>query len=645
MNNYNTNNYNLLYHKNINNNMTNPYVFSTFDPSYPILLIEYLSKLYSNNKTKKILIVTDYLFISYDKNTNLGNLDDKIYNKIINYDIVVIFSNIFKKIYNFVTSHINYLKKNNKLILLYNFDDNSIDMKSIENFINLTKIKFNNFILKKNKKFDHVIFKFIKYIPEANDKKKSNDVKNNLMDILNNIKNKIKKKNQIDDLKYIIDIGKRYNYAINNYYQDYVSSYTLRLKKDIYSSSKSIYVLYNGELKINNTDFHVHDEDKIIHFNNIYDEFIKKKKLRNLLLLQNNTDENQFLKLKINRKHLSKYLFRSFLYKHIKKPLNNAFIKLFEILNDIDLLKIKKNYTTVHLAELPGGFIFATNVMINKISNNTATHKWYGNSYNPKIINEGFDDSYNLVKKNPNNWLWGSDGTGDITKVVNIEHIKKNIKESFIDLITLDGGLSAESDLLMMQKLDYAQMLVIAMLSTKGTNCVVKTFGNYLYKSEKSIYSIGLYIDILLIYSAMFRYIYLIKPPNSSSNSMEFYIVGKDFIPLDVDLLEKLKKYMGNFEVNKSFLNKKKEKTNEIIINMYKFYEILVKLNNDELDKQNIIYSFENINNSSSFYYKDFIYDTYGFMNSNENLYKIGLEKAKLWCKIYDFNNKINITI
>ena len=626
--------------------MINPYIFSTFDPSHPVFIIEYLSKLYSNYKTKKILIVTDNMFVSHEKNTDVINLNDNIHKKIKNFNTIVIFSDIFKKIHDFIVNNINYLKKNSRLILSYNLNDKSIDIKTIENFINSTKTKFNIFSIKKNKKINNILFKFIKYIPttEINEKYKSDDYQSKLTNIINNLKKNIIHYD-LYHMQYIINIGQTYNYSINNYYLDYINNYTLRLRKDIYSSSKSIYILYRGELKLNNYDFHIHDEHKIKYFNNIYNEFIKKKKLRKLLLIQNNVDENNFLKLKINRKHLPKYLFKTFLHKYVKKPLNNAFIKLFEIFNDINILKIKKTYTTLHLAELPGGFIYATNAMINKITNGTGTHKWYGNSYNPKIIGEGFDDGYGLVRKYPNRWLWGSDGTGDITKVKNIEDIKKNMDGSFLDLITLDGGLSSESGVFLMQKLDYAQMLVVAMLSSTGTNCVVKTFGNYLYTNEKSIDSIGLYVDIILIYSAMFKDIYLVKPPNSSLNSMEFYIVGIEFIPLDFKLLEKLKNYMENFGMNKSFLHKKNERIEEIMINMYKFYDILIKLNNEELDKQNIIYSFENINSNSPFYYKDFVHDTYGFMNSNENLYKIGLEKAKLWCKTYNFNNNINITI
>ena len=120
--------------------------------------------------------------------------------------------------------------------------------------------------------------------------------------------------------------------------------------------------------------------------------------------------------------------------------------------------------------------------------------------------------------------------------------------------------MSADNGLIKKQTLDYAQMLVTAMLSTRGTNCVVKTFGNFIFTHPQSINSIGLYIDILLIYCAMFENINLIKPPNSSAKSLEFYIIGKDFISLNNDILDKLKNYMNIFEENKCFLLKNNAK-------------------------------------------------------------------------------------
>ena len=616
----------------------NPYVFSTFDPSFPIILVDYLSNLYNMNKTKKILIATDYTFTTIDKNTDVFSLDDKIIN---NYKTIIVISDIFKKTYDFVINFIKFIKKNNNLILIYNLNDKSMDIKFIIDFINTINNKFDKFIIKKNKCCNHILLKFIKFGSTNN-----NIIKNKFINYITKSIDSKKKINDMSSLKYIIKIGNKYNYAINNYYEDLINNFTLRLKQDVYSSSNSNFIFFNGQLKLNGLDFGVENGCNVENFGNIYDKFIKKKTLRNLCLIQKNKDtENLFLKLKINRKHLPRYLHKNFFYKYTQKPFNNAFLKLFEILSEIKLFNKKNEYVTLHLAELPGGFIYATNAIINNISNN-AKHIWYGNSYNPKIISQGFDDNYGLVKKYPNRWLWGEDGTGDLTKIENIENIKKNIKESHVDLITLDGGLSADNELVTIQKLDYAQMLVVAMLSTKGTNCVVKTFGNYLFSYPKSIDSIGLYSDILLIYSAMFENIYLIKPPNSSSNSMEFYIVGINFIPLNVELLEELKQYMAKFEANKCFLLKKqREKIKEILTNMYKFYNMIIELGNEELNKQIFLFSCLNIDTNSPFYNKKFIDESYSFLENNDILYKIGIQKAKIWCKIYNVDENIKITI
>lgn len=625
--------------------MKNPYIFSTYDPLYPILLIDYLSHFYyHNNKNKKILIVTDDIFLSLDKNTSIISLDDYSYNKKCNN--IVINSNNFKKTIDFVVNCIKLLKKKNNLIILYELNDKSINITIINNFLNIMGENFEGFIIKKNNQIDHILFKFINF--KHNNKNIFDKINLSEIKTTNDYKNIFGKKtkiNQIELLKNKINIGKKYNCVINPYYEDLINNFTLRLKQEFYSSEKSIFLSFDGQLKLNKYDFNIQNECEIDNFKNIYDVFIKNKTLRNSLLLEQNKDDFFFKKTKINRNYLPKYLHQKFFHKYTQKPFNNAFLKLFEILNEVSLLKKKKHYVTIHLAELPGGFIYATNAIINKISDD-AKHIWYGNSYNPKIIKEGFDDGYGLVNKYPEKWLWGKDGTGDLTIVENIEHIKKNIKESHIDFITLDGGLSADNELVKIQKLDYAQMLVIAMLSTKGTDCVVKTFANFIFSFPQSINSIGLYIDILLIYSAMFEDINLIKPPNSSANSFEFYIVGKNFISLDNDILDKLKDHMNNFEENKCFLLKEqREKIKEITINIYKFYSMIIQINNDELNKQIFMLSCEKIDKNNPFYNNKFIDESYSFIKDNKAMYKIGLQKAIIWCKNYNVDNNIKITI
>lgn len=140
----------------------NPYIFSTYDPLYPILLIDYLSHFYyNNNKNRKILIVSEDKFISYDANTTIISLDDYSYNK--KCKNIIINSNNFKKTINFVINFTKLLKKNNNVIILHKLNDKSTDITIINTFLNIMDENFNNFIIKKNNKYDHILFKFNKF--------------------------------------------------------------------------------------------------------------------------------------------------------------------------------------------------------------------------------------------------------------------------------------------------------------------------------------------------------------------------------------------------------------------------------------------------------------------------------------------------
>ena len=60
-------------------------------------------------------------------------------------------------------------------------------------------------------------------------------------------------------------------------------------------------------------------------------------------------------------------------------------------------------------------------------------YDWMANSLNPynydtrnkyfSIFGNIFSDNYGLIKDNYDKWLWGSDNTGDITKINNIKSI------------------------------------------------------------------------------------------------------------------------------------------------------------------------------------------------------------------------------
>jgi len=245
--------------------------------------------------------------------------------------------------------------------------------------------------------------------------------------------------------------------------------------------------------------------------------------------------------LKQNRGSLKFVLFNEYKtnFKNLDK-LNDAYLKMFEILSHFDLIDVKKEYNTFHFAEAPGGFILATNTFI-KILNkdNNLNHNWFGNSYNPSgrkledilKTGKGFDDVFGLIKRHPNRWLFGKDNTGDITKVENILNIRDKFKDIHLDLITGDAGLGANENISQedatynLQKLDYAQMVVVANIAKKGTNCCIKCFTNYMKGNDLMNKSFGLYLSIIKMYTLMFEKVHLVKPSTSADDSGEYYII------------------------------------------------------------------------------------------------------------------------
>ena len=283
-------------------------------------------------------------------------------------------------------------------------------------------------------------------------------------------------------------------------------------------------------------------------------------------------------------------------FKYVDK-INDAYLKMFEVLAHFKLLQNKPQINSFHFAELPGGFIMATNTFI-KMMNRDIVHNWFGNSYNPTGRTKeemaktsiGFDDAYGLLKRNPDRWNFGEDNTGDLTKSKNILFIRDKFKDVHFDLITGDGGvgndnLTNDEMAYIMQKLDFGQMVMTMNIAKKGSNCCIKCFTNNMKDNLMMHKSFGLYLSIIKTYANTFRKIFLVKPSLSSDDSGEYYIVGIDFIGIDDENRKELLNIMDNFEVNITFTNLDDDFINQCM----KFYEQLSSLNADNMIEQNIL--------------------------------------------------------
>jgi len=217
--------------------------------------------------------------------------------------------------------------------------------------------------------------------------------------------------------------------------------------------------------------------------------------------------------------------------KHNIELLTNAWIKLFEILNDDPTLLLRgdnnhvANLKTFHLCEAPGAFISATNYFL---AGKDIEWRWYaqtlikGESGENPII-----DYFDLIKKHPENWIFGddTDNSGNITHSRVIKSYAKNKLLSNIDFITADGGINISPNELNEQeaklaKLVMGQIVCILACLSEGKNAIVKIF---LPVSEP------LTLSMIYLLVHVFRSVSFVKPNGSHDCNSEIYVVLKDY--------------------------------------------------------------------------------------------------------------------
>jgi cap2 methyltransferase len=189
-------------------------------------------------------------------------------------------------------------------------------------------------------------------------------------------------------------------------------------------------------------------------------------------------------------------------------------------------------------------------------------YDWYANSLNAEHPNikghiSALKDDYGLIKRYKERWIWGADGTGDITNPDNIRWYGEYITRKFagsggVHVVTGDAGLNiGEAPLEILQKLDFAQMVMVACTSSPGSCCIIKHFLPYLADFDKlSSKSSGFFMSFMYMYQLMFREFHMFKPLSSSPGSGEFYVVARGFLGLDQTIKDKLLDALGMFRVN-----------------------------------------------------------------------------------------------
>ena len=308
-------------------------------------------------------------------------------------------------------------------------------------------------------------------------------------------------------------------------------------------------------------------------------------------------------------------------YTNLPKNVSNAFVKLWEIYDKFDIMPLysndgnggnigngsdnkTKSFRVFHIAEAPGMMTLCTQYFARTKRPDITDFDWRANSLNPfnKISKKmgALTDDYRLIKNNPKKWLWGADNTGDITNVKNIKSFNTYINKQWLDskdskgskgekldLITGDAGTDPHRDILIVQKLDLAQAIIIATCSHTGGNACVKHFSPYITTNPESIEAISFFISFIYLYYICFKEVSLYKPYTSNGDSGEFYIICKDFIGIDNNKIEKLYTCLDTFKPNYAIFPKDTI-PETFILQINSFIDLLCNLNIQSV-KKNIL--------------------------------------------------------
>lgn len=341
------------------------------------------------------------------------------------------------------------------------------------------------------------------------------------------------------------------------------------------------------------------DNIKTYHYSNldtIHKEFDKIFKKNNDIIDKYNISDND-IKIITHlvenyARGVSAYVMQNYNLSELLAPkVSNGFIKLWEIYNTLNIIPNKKKIKVFHLAEAPGQWINCTHYFILTKRSKVEEYDWKATSLNPKNKENiekygsnifGHRDEYGLLKKYKNRWIWGVDDTGDITKIDNLkwyrDYSKKWEKDSGkIDLVLGDGGIQSE-DIIVNQKLEYAQLFMVLATASYGSNCVIKHFLPYVSTIPESFESGGYFSNLIYLYYLMFETVILTKPLTSSPISGEFYVVGKSFRGISNENFEKIINTLENFKPNQCIFPQN-ELPDEFIKQINEFNKTILQLN------------------------------------------------------------------
>ena len=225
------------------------------------------------------------------------------------------------------------------------------------------------------------------------------------------------------------------------------------------------------------------------------------------------------------------------------KPISRAYYKLWEIINDFDIIDNSiSEYIYVGLAEAPGGFMeafinYRKNFFLGKKDKKYCITLRQNNSDIPN-----WSKANNFIRKYNVNINYGADNTGNLYKVENIKHLINQVGKNSSQLVTGDGGFDFSYNF-DNQENDSLRLIFCEIVAALGLN---KIGGHFVLK----IYDIflNLTVDFIYLLSKFYDNIYFTKPHTSRPANSEKYLVCKGFRGIDDSTLNNYFGIINNWE-------------------------------------------------------------------------------------------------
>lgn len=259
--------------------------------------------------------------------------------------------------------------------------------------------------------------------------------------------------------------------------------------------------------------------------------------------------------------------------KYNAEIVTNAWMKMYECMSLLEepiLSKLSKNanedhksFHSFHIAEAPGNFMVAMNHYLYSHHPNL-DWRWLANSYRDLYSSNThyLTDTYGLIRRHKDRWVFGADGDGDITSPANIRSFAAKVQSEFgapgkstsilggLHFITSDvkfvpPDVNYDEEEFQNIPVQMGHMLSSLVTLRKGGVCMLKEFS--FFEAPKTSH--------LFLLANCFQKLYIVKPETSRPANSEVYVFGigykKNLTDLQIDVLYDIMQYI-RFMTDKS---------------------------------------------------------------------------------------------